>query len=215
MKIKKIRISLFLPFLFILIGLFIGFSLFNKNNELPNQWKITDNSNINNPKFISQESLVNEIKSVNKIVPLELELSDEVIINDSWGDIKIFEKIKRITFYANCSYYIDLSNLSNDSINTLDDKIQIFIPKPKILSINILSEKTTYTEPELGLLRFGDIKLSSEEYGVIYNDVLKIFSEKMLSQELYDKAMSESEIAIKKLITDITGSNKEIEINFK
>lgn len=214
MKLIKYKISLIIPLIFIVIGLFLGYSIFKNDDSLPNQWTITDNSNINKPKFATTESLVNEIRAVNKIVPLELELSDEIVINDSWGDLDILKKIKKINFYANCSYYIDLSTLSSESIKNTSNSIELHVSKPEVLSINILSDKTVYNEPELGLLRFGDISLSSEEYGLIYNDVVKVFTNKMLSEELYSKALTESETSLKKLVSDLVGNEKTVKIVF-
>lgn len=214
MKFKVYKISLIIPLIFIAIGLFIGYCIFNKKDSLPNQWTITDNSNSSSIKFTNTKSLIKEIKSVKKIVPLEIELSDEILINDSWGNLEVFQKIKKINFYANCSYYVDLSELSSDSININDNSIELSIPKPKILSIDILTNKTIYNEPDLGLLRFGDIKLSTEDYGLIYKNVIDVFSEKMLSEDLYSKALEESELSIKKILYELIGSNKHITIHF-
>lgn len=214
MKILKRKIPLILPLLFIIIGLYLGYSIFEKNDKLPSQWTITDNTNINRPKYASTESLVNEIKSVNKIVPLEIELSEEIVVNDSWGTLGLFEKIKTIKFYANCSYFIDLSAIDTSNVKTSSSSINISIPKPQVLSVNILGEKTLYNEPELGLFRFGDITLTSEEYGVIYNDISKVFNDKMMSDELYKQALDASKIAMEDLLKDLLNNDAQINITF-
>lgn len=214
MKIFKRKIPLLVPLLFIIIGLYLGYSIFEKNDKLPSQWTITDNTNINRPKYASTESLVNEIKSVNKIVPLEIELSEEIVVNDSWGSLGIFEKIKTIKFYANCSYFIDLSAIDTSDVETSSNSINISIPKPQVLSVNILGDKTLYNEPELGLFRFGDITLTSEEYGVIYNDISKVFNDKMMSDELYKQALTSSKIAIEDLLKDLLNNDAKINVTF-
>lgn len=214
MKIFKRKIPLLVPLLFIIIGLYLGYSIFEKNDKLPSQWTITDNTNINRPKYASTESLVNEIKSVNKIVPLEIELSEEIVVNDSWGSLGIFEKIKTIKFYANCSYFIDLSAIDTSDVETSSNSLNISIPKPQVLSVNILGDKTLYNEPELGLFRFGDITLTSEEYGVIYNDISKVFNDKMMSDELYEQALTSSKTAIEDLLKDLLNNDAKINVNF-
>lgn len=215
MKIKNFKFSMTLPLVFILIGVFLGYSIFNKDKSLPNKWTLTDNTNINNPKYSSTESLVNEIRSVNKIIPLEMELSEEIIINDSWGDLRIFEKVKHINFFAKCSYSIDLSSLSTECVKNTNNNISITIPKPKVESISIIPNKTLYNQTEVGLFRFGDIEISSESYGLIYNDVIDAFYSKMMSEELYNQSLDASTNTIKKIISDLIGDNITIDVIFE
>ena len=83
----------------------------------------------NNPLNITtEESLINEIKNTSKIIPLEVELSKLITVDKSWGELEVFEKYKRIKFYANCSFYIDLSNLHEEDIILDENNLTITIP---------------------------------------------------------------------------------------
>ena len=127
-----------------------------------------------------------------------MELSQSVLIDKSFLDFEIFKKCKTVTFYANCSYSIDLSKITEKDI-TIDNankQITIFIPNPEIFSLNIDESKTKYSEPELGLLRFGDIQLSSEE-------------------SLYTQAISNAKDSLEKLIYNLTEENYTISIKVK
>lgn len=178
---------------------------------------INNLSDSNTFKIISEESLLKEIKNVNKIIPLEVELSKIITIDKSWGNLEVFQKFKRIKFFANCSYSIDLSNLTTNDIN-IDSKkneLSINFPNPQIFSINIDKEKTIYEDSSNGLLRFGEIKLTSEEFNIIQNEVQKSFEETMKDDEIYEKVLSDSKVSIENLLNQITDKKMSISIYFK
>lgn len=161
--------------------------------------------------------MVNDIRDTNKIIPLELELSETITIDDSWGNWGVFEKYKKIIYTADCSYIVDLSTLTSSDIemDTNNNKLQIKIPKPTIYNVNINHEKTIYEEAFTGLLRFGDLNLPSEEYGAIEREIKNSLTKKMTDSELYDKACTSSNQAIESLIKNILGNNIQLTINFK
>jgi hypothetical protein len=208
-KLKKfIKFICIISILFITIICAINL---NRNNITKSY------ENIKNINIITEENLINEIKNTNKIIPLEIELSKLITIDKSLGTLDLFEKYKRIKFFANCSYYIDLSNLTDDDIQ-MDEKnttLNITIPSPEIFSINILRDKTIYEDTSNGLLRFGDIKLTSEEFDSIQEEVYTSFNETLQSEEIYDKAISNSKISLTNLIKQIVGKEVEVNISFK
>lgn len=208
-KIKK-----FIKFICIISILFITIiCVINLN------WKniSRDYKNMESINIITEENLINEIKNTNKIIPLEVELSKLITIDKSIGNIDVFEKYKRIKFFANCSYYIDLSNLTDEDIQ-MDERnttLNITIPSPEIFSINIIRDKTVYEDTSNGLLRFGDIKLTSEEFDTIQEEVYTSFNETLQSEEIYDKAISSSRLSLTNLIKQIVGKDIEINVSFK
>ena len=211
---KKNSVKSFFKFFLILSLTLLVCKLFLNYRSQANS---SNHSNINNIKIISEESLVKEIKNVNKIIPLEVELSKTVTIDKSWGELEILKKYKRIRFFANCSYSIDLSQITTDDIN-IDNKnkeLNIILTKPEIFSININREKTEYEESSNGLLRFGEIKLTSEEFDLIQDEVNKGFEETMKSDEIYNKVISNTKISLEKLLDQITEDKMNINISFK
>lgn len=205
---KYFKFFLILTLTLLICKLLLGYK--SHSNDLKH-------SNIDNIKIISEESLVKEIKSVNKIIPLELELSKIITIDKSWGEFDIFEKYKRIKFFANCSYSIDLSQITTNDIH-IDNRnkaLNITLSNPEIFSININREKTIYEDSSNGLFRFGEIKLTSEEFDSIQEEVYKSFEETMKNDEIYNKVISNTKISLEKLIDQITEEKMNITVSFK
>ena len=110
-----------------------------------------------------------------------------------------------------------MSQITTDDIN-IDNKnkeLNIILTKPEIFSININREKTEYEESSNGLLRFGEIKLTSEEFDLIQEEVNKGFEETMKSDEIYNKVISNTKISLEKLLDQITEDKMNINISFK
>lgn len=175
----------------------------------------TEKININNLKIISEESLVREIKNVNKIIPLEVELSQTITIDKSWGDFDVFKKFKQIKFFANCSYSVDLSQITTEDIDINENKLSINLPNPQIFSINIDRDKTIFEDSSNGLFRFGEIKLTSEEFEIIQDEVCKSFEETMKNDEMYNKVVSSTKLSLEKLVEQITLEKMKINVSFK
>lgn len=216
-KRKKfsLTLSFILPLLFIFLGVFIGYKIFVDTTPAK-EWTIADNSN-KSLKFASEESLINEIKNVNKIIPLEIEMSESIVIDKSWGNFDVFKKFKKIKFFANCSYSIDLSNLTSTDvvIDRINNEVFLSLPTPTIFSVDINEDKTVYEEANNGLLRFGEVNLTSEEYGVIYKEVTKIFENKLKDSSIYEKATLNTTMALDNLIKQMINSDTKTKIEFK
>ena len=203
------RIKSIIKFL-ILILLLIIITFFTVRFNIIKNTKEKETLNIT-----TEESLINEVKSASKIIPLEVELSKTMTIDKSWGNLEVFQKYKRIKFYANCSFYIDLSNLDREDISLDENNLTITIPKPKIFTIDILREKTAYEDSANGLLRFGEIMLTSEEFEEIQEEVYKSFEATLSEKDIYDTAISNSKISLTNLFRQIIGDEIIIDILFK
>ena len=164
-----------------------------------------------------EENLIKEIRSTSKIIPLEIELSKSITIDKSWGNLEIFQKYKRIKFFANCSFFIDLSNIKEEDIivDKNNNVIDITIPNPQIFTIDIIREKTVYEDSSNGLLRFGEIMLTSEEFEAIQKNVYKSFEETLNQKDIYEKAIYSSKISLTNLLEKIIGNDININISFK
>lgn len=210
-KLKLLKTSLFLITLIILTLLFLFF-------KYPNKFKILfpslSCSNIKSSTITSEDTIINEIKNVNKLIPLEIELSETITIQNIYFNLDLFKKSKKITFFANCSYSIDFSDISNNDIqiNNADNEIIISISKLDIFSIDIDESKTLYENTEVGLFRFGDLKLSSEELNNIYQSLNEIFANKMNNSKFHDQALSNAENSLNELLFNLTGKRYNITI---
>ena len=188
---------------------------YSDNKPKIDGWKVI-NQDGKDIKFITEDSLINTIKREDKLIPLKLELSETINIDDSWGSLSLFEKYKKITYITNCSYSIDLTLLTKSdlSINKKTNSVSIKIPKPEIEHISIDNDKTLYEETVTGLLRFGDINLTPEEYGLIKGKIIKDLSYKMLEEELYTQACHNAKDSVESLLKSILGENIKTKIEF-
>lgn len=100
-------------------------------------------------------------------------------------------------------------------LNKLKNEIELTLSPPEVFSIDLNEDKTVYEEVTNGFLRFGDVSLTSEEYGVIEREVSKSFEKKMKDPEIYDKAVLNTTLALEKILTQITNNNSTIKVIFK
>jgi len=212
-KTQKFLKSLFFK-IFIFILLFISLTYFLQDNF--KNYK-ADSPTINNTSYISEESLIRKINGVNKLITLELELSQRVTIDKSIGNLDFLKKYKRINFFADCSYFIDLSKISEEDLIISPEKnsLSLTVPKPKIYNISINENKTVFEASQNGFLRFGEIKLSTEEFHSLQNKVLDNFEERLKSNEIYEEALNKSKISLQNFLSSLIKENIEIKISFK
>lgn len=207
----------FKTFKLIFLIIFIIFlSLILLYTKYPNKLKnlLPNALNIKSSEILTEDTLINEIKDVNKLIPLEIELSETLTVDNTYFNLDIFKKSKKITFFANCSYSIDFSILStnNIKIDNSNKEIYITIPKIDIFSIDIDENKTIYGDTEVGLLRFGDLKLSSEEINEIYINANDMFSKKMNNQDFYTQTLKNAENSLESLLFNLTGEHYDINL---
>ena len=124
----------------------------------------------------------------------------------------LFKKSKKITFFANCSYSIDFSSLSNNNIkiNNSTKDIKITVPKIDIFSIDIDENKTIYGDTEVGFFRFGDLKLSSEEINELYSSANDMFRKQMNNQNFFNQTLQNSQKSLEALLFNLTGEHYNI-----
>lgn len=213
--VKKVKVRIFICSLLIVVGIFLGYKMFSKKSITPDAWQLSqDDSNF---KFLSEENIINEMKNANKIIPLEVDITHSITIDESYGQWEIFKKAKKINYFVHCAYAIDLSSVSTDDIkiDKTTNTLSISLQKPYVYNMTIDEEKTVYEAPTLGLLRFGDISLSPEEYGSIKKSINKSLEEKLNSTELYDKAIENSITCLESLFSQVISKDTVINVTFK
>lgn len=168
--------------------------------------------NIQSNNILTEDTIINKIKDVNKLIPLEIELSQTLTVDNTYFNLDIFKKSKKITFFANCSYSIDFSSLSNNNIkiNNSTKDIKITVPKIDIFSIDIDENKTIYSDTEVGFFRFGDLKLSSEEINELYSSANDMFRKQMNNQNFFNQTLQNSQKSLEALLFNLTGEHYNI-----
>ncbi|WP_125154797.1 DUF4230 domain-containing protein [Clostridium rectalis] len=194
-------------FLLIIIGFIIFYTILIKSDStsLPG---ISKEVNSISKRTITSEAIINKIHEKEDLITMEIELSDKVMLNDSWGEFNIFRKITYINFYSKSIYSIDLSKVQkkNISIDNKDKTIKITVPKPNIKSINIDEKKTSY-ETKMGALRFGEIKLTPAENQILITKVKERMYEKLNEPSILNKALYNTEKSLKNLVQLLLNNN--------
>ena len=214
-KCLKLKLIIFSIFIFLIVCLLIIIT--SKSKDLLNsKSSYSSIDKISDIKISIKDSIINKVHNTNKIIPLELELSQSVSIDNSWGDLGILKKYKNITYFATCSYMIDLSKISSNDIfiDSINKTISITVPKPEIYLIDFNYDKIQYEESINGLLRFGDILIRPEDSIQIENDVKTKLEEKMLEYSLYSKSTAASKESISNLLKQILDENFDVSVNF-
>lgn len=214
-KKKVIKYS-FIAVLFIALGIFLSYKVFSFQKKYENKNIIPKISN-SSIRHLTEESVVNKIRNTQKILPLETELSEDILIDNSWGDSEIFKKLKKIQYIGTASYSLDLSNFDKSNVNMdkQNNKVSLTLEKPKINSIHLVNDKTLYETTSNGSLRFGEIKLSPEELNNIEAEVLKRMEEKINDISFVTLAEKNSKTILENIIHSLTENDMNVEVTFK
>lgn len=214
------RRSIFLMVICVSLGFYLGYKAFVSPEEVKETWTIPEVQEVPK-KLITEETLVNEIHQKQELITMEIQMTEKVILNDSWGNVEAFKKVQSINYAATGTYIVDLASLKADNINVDDKakKVNVKVAAPVVKGVSITEEKTEYQTPENGLLRFGEIKLTPEENQLLLINVKDKMLTKMSEQNFILQAKNASEQTIKALIQSII-SNKttepyNIEIQFQ
>lgn len=204
-------------FILLIIILFIVsinlYKVFNSYTDINNNIK----KSIIETEFITKENIINNLKNANKLITLEVELSQTIKVDKSFGSSELFSKYQYIKFFADCSYYVDISKITTDDIviDNTNNKLTLVVPNPEIYLININKDKTSFSEAVNGLFRFGEVNLSFDEIKSLEENVYKSFENIISSDDIYSEALSSSNLALKDFLSNMTKSDTEILLYFK
>ncbi|MBU3220906.1 DUF4230 domain-containing protein [Clostridium algidicarnis] len=207
-----------LAVIFTSLGFYGAYKLWAAPKKETKQW-VVPNLKDTSHKFFTEEALIQNIVQKQEMITTEVELNQKTSIDDSWGSAITFKKIQHIYFYGRGIFVVNLSNITKDSISINGNKLTLTVPKPYIKSINIDEEKTIYETPEKGIFRFGEVKLTPEEYEVMMTEAKNGMKEKLSSGEIYEDAVKNSEVSISKFVQSLfsedTKNNYIINIKFE
>ena len=85
-------------YLLTLLVFCILFLFFKYPNKLQKLFPYFHSYKIESSNILSDDTLINEIKNVNKLIPLEIELSETLTIDNTYFNLDIFKKSKKVTF---------------------------------------------------------------------------------------------------------------------
>ena len=201
------------------IGFFLAYHFFISPAKNFKPGEVLTPSSISN-KIILKDVIIDKIREKHELITMEVDLSQKITIDNSWGSLAVFKKISNIDYLGTGTYTIDFISIKPENVEIKDKMITVKLPKPEIKYINIDDNKTTCESTENGLLRFGEIKMTPAENQQLHKKVSEKMSVKMKESELYDKAMESSKEAAKTLISQIltinnNSSQYEVDVKFQ
>lgn len=208
---RKIRIKSLLILMLICIGVgfFIAYKFINPNKN--NSVKIVPSEKNAPTKVISNDILIKTLQQKQELITLEVELTANITVDNSWGTFDVFKKYQNIHFAGKGVYVVDLSNLQKEKINIDSDEksINITIPKPFIKTIYVDNEKTVFESTQNGVFRFGEIKLTTEEFNFLTTTAKNNMNEKIQGKEIFNEALEKSKQSVTNLINPLLPEYKE------
>jgi hypothetical protein len=216
MRIKfktKALFMLILICIFTTVGFLTAYRIFNIPSKAAETWIVP---NVSTPakKFVTKETLVNQIQQKQELIPLEIELTEKVTIDYSWGDMDAFKMFQSIYFSGKGIYAIDLSKLYVQNILVDNDKntISLILPKPFVKTVSIDEQKTIYETPQKGILRFGEIKMTPAEFQIMMSTAKAKMMDKLNSSDIFRQAVDSAEVSVTKLVRNII--TNEVDDNY-
>ncbi|MGM9974108.1 MAG: DUF4230 domain-containing protein [Clostridiaceae bacterium] len=209
---------------FIILILGIGVGAFTIGYRLTSFSEPSETAVLNQEKgyekitFDLKESILEEAQEKRELIVLEVELKEKISLDESWGELAIFKKIKNIDYYGRGSFAVNLSMLQEEAI-TIDSSLKTItleFSKPLIKECYLQEEKTLYESTENGLLRFGEITLTAEDSSLLRQKVLERMKKKLYEEELLLQATASAESSLEEIFRGvaqgITGEAYQIEI---
>ncbi len=156
-------------------------------------------------KLILEEVLVKEIKQKQELITMEVELTEEIVWDDTWGQVELFKKSQKVHFTAKGLYVTDLHLLQPEHIQVDRDMptMTLYIPRPYVKTITIEEEKTKFEAVQKGWLRFGEIKLTPSQQQIMAQQVKSKMTEKMQGNSMYEDALKNTKRSVQSLLETI------------
>ena len=187
-KTKKVLASILLVLSILGIGSFT--SNFIKQQKEVKQY--TNTILVDDIKVLEEKAVVESVQELGNLEILKLNVNKNIKIKDG----KVFKKEQTIKFKSECTFKIDLTELTKDSVIINENEIKIFIAEPT-LDISFLEDKTEFGEVETKWYDLGNkIDMTMEEMEDIKTK---------LKDEIYISAMEELETAKEKTASAIEG----------
>lgn len=182
-----------------LAGILLALSIFGiggfTSNFIKQQKEAKQYTNtivVDDIKVLEEKAVVESVQELGNLEILKLNVNKNIKIKDG----KVFKKEQTIKFKSECTFKIDLTELTKDSVIINENEIKIFIAEPT-LDVSFLEDKTEFGEVETKWYDLGNkIDMTMEEMEDIKTK---------LKDEIYVSAMAELETAKEKTASAIEG----------
>jgi len=163
-----------------------------------------------------EEAILGKASQKREVVVYTQEVSDATTITKTglvnWSALT---KSQVITYKGTADYFIDLSDF--DKTNIFYDEetktVTIYIPHIKRKDINIREDDIKYSDPEKGLLAFGDLKLTPEQIGAVQSAARTKMEEKLLTDKVSEIADRFAKLTIWEIYSPVVkGVGKDVSL---
>lgn len=134
-------------------------------------------------------------------------------------DWSILNKTQTLKYRGSGTFYVDLSSLGERNIRLDNDRraVIIEIPHTKLAPVEIDPEKFEAGETQKGLLAFGDLKFTPQEYNNLEREVRSRIRLAVHTEENFKKADENAVTEMKKLyepVVKLVDDDYTVEIEF-
>lgn len=128
-----------------------------------------------------------------------------VITDTGFMGWEVFKKVQTLNYTTSGYYTVDLGELTNDSVSVNEDtkEITIYIPHAELGPIEIDFSKFTASDIDGGLLAWGTIKFTPDEYNQIQVLMVDNVMAELTGSEYLSQADAAAVTAVKDLVEPI------------
>lgn len=148
-----------------------------------------------------EQTVITDVTAAGKLVTLEVDLEQAVELQNKLFNMDVFKQSKRLVFYAKGTYCVDFAELTPSDVQFSHNNktITVYIERPEVYTIAIDESKSVAEGTKNAILRFGELKMSPEEY----NEIMKTITDAMREEMNSEKMMKTAASASKKSVSDL------------
>ncbi|MDO4500272.1 MAG: DUF4230 domain-containing protein [Erysipelotrichaceae bacterium] len=163
-----------------------------------------------------EEAILGDASQKKEIVVYTQEVSDVATLTQTglfnWSALT---KSQVITYKGSADYYVDLSNFSKSNIRYDEESKIVTMTIPHVLrkDININENDIAFSDPDKGLLAFGDIKITPEQMTEIQKEVRIKMEEKLSDPVISETADRFAKLTVWEIYSPvIKGIGKDVSL---
>ncbi len=168
-----------------------------------------------------EEAILGDSEKLKKLEVYKQELSDAgTITNTGLFNLGMFTKNQVITYNGTVVYTVDLSKLSKSDIvfDEEEKMITLKIPHAQQEEINIPEDRIQFSDPEKGLLAFGDIKATPEQIMEVQAGARQKMQEKLDADNVLEIADRFAKLSVWEMYSPIikgVAKDYSLQVEFK
>jgi len=177
----------------LVIGIFVGPNLLTSTleNSKEDADVLIDETFLGYTALDFKQAILGEATQKQELIVMEQPLEIETTITKAGlGNLEIFSKVKNVSFSGNGIFTVDLSKISEDTIDVDEENkiVTIYIPHAKLYEVVPNLDNMKFEDTEKGLLAFGDISLTMEDQNELEKSVKQAMQDKLNQQDILDNA---------------------------